>query len=731
MLKKKLEKNISQIEPFFEELLICHDKEDRPFLEVFVQEPENIAQKDLGTVLGIFEITDNSEDSSYIVNYLISVIKKEYFSRPKRGSIESFEAAIHRANLALAKLAEYENINWIGKINVLCAVIERQNLHLTQTGKISALLLRKGYLTNLGEGLSPSDEEINPLKTFLNLSSGRLENDDKLIIVTNNIFQILSPEEIKKSALSLSEKNFIQFMKTVMVNEFSLAGALLVDIKERKEIVSPPVKKLRAFNAFSGSTFSQKISSPKKIPQAENNLPEDSQKIGHIYIKESEEQLKAKIKTSSPFSLVITKEKIRSFFGFLKKIFRERIPEKISLLVSWIRNKNLKDKSFNFLKLLGNFFLGIIAVLKKSTLWILHKILDFFNFKKVEGEKGSQTDNSDSLKNLSVSIPVAKRKIKIFPSFTAAKNLFLNLGFKQKIYSFLALILIFVVPFFLVKIQKNISSKKDQNPVLEVASQEITLAQDKNVIRVENLNPIFSSQKNLLKLESLNGKILALSSSSVFDVESQEEFSFPESFGKIKVVSGMEDLDLLILISEEKQALTFSPNSKKFLNNTLEIPAQAEISLAGTYLTYLYLVDTANNQIYRYPRAEGGFGEKINWKKDETNISQASGIALNENLFLADPENLLKFFRGKRENFQLEETATKIRPFRVFSRIERQFLWILDKTNSRIVKLDPEGRILAQYYHPDISQMEDFTLNQEESLVYLLDQSSIRFFSVN
>jgi serine/threonine protein phosphatase PrpC len=231
MLKKKLGKKIIEMESFFEEVLVCNDKKNRPFLEVFVHEPENIAQKDLGALLGIFEINDDSEDSSYIVNYLISVIKKEYFSRPRRGSVESFEAALHKANLALAKLAEYGNINWIGKINALCAVTEKQNLHLTQTGSTLALLLRNGYLTNISEDLSPDNLEPNPLKTFVNISSGKLENRDKLVIITDNILDILDLEEIKNNALNFSEKDFVQFLRTVLANKLEKAAALIVDVK--------------------------------------------------------------------------------------------------------------------------------------------------------------------------------------------------------------------------------------------------------------------------------------------------------------------------------------------------------------------------------------------------------------------------------------------------------------------------------------------------------------------
>ena len=87
MTKKRSETKIIEIEPEFDSVLVCNNRQLRPFIEILVQEPENISNQNLGTLIGVFEVTDNSEDSSYIVNYLDSVIKKEYFSKPKRGPV--------------------------------------------------------------------------------------------------------------------------------------------------------------------------------------------------------------------------------------------------------------------------------------------------------------------------------------------------------------------------------------------------------------------------------------------------------------------------------------------------------------------------------------------------------------------------------------------------------------------------------------------------------------------
>jgi len=317
MSRNKPDKKISGLESEFESILVCNNRSLRPYIEIFVFEPENATQKSLGTFFGIFEISDISEDSSYIVNYLSSVIKKEYFSKPKRSPIESFEAALHKSNLALSKLAEHGNIKWLGKFNALVAIIEKNNLHIAQAGTASAFLFRSGGLTDISEGLSSDDPEPHPLKTFVNVSSGKLEVQDKLIITTESIFDIFSFEEIKKSILRFSEEKFIQFLKTALGNELEKAAVLIVDIKKKKEApIAAPVQESEQLNAFSQEAFFRKparnaMQSVAGEPALNNSSSEITQekisreiedeinkgqeeftdeKNGHIYIKETHEE---------------------------------------------------------------------------------------------------------------------------------------------------------------------------------------------------------------------------------------------------------------------------------------------------------------------------------------------------------------------------------------------------------------------------------------------------------
>ena len=116
-------KNTQELEKDIFPVFVVSSSSLKPYIESFNYSPENINQQPLGTLLGFFEIKEYSDDSSYIVNFLTSVVKKEYYKNPKRPVSESLDSALHKANLALAEIAKHGNINWIGKLDAAVCVL--------------------------------------------------------------------------------------------------------------------------------------------------------------------------------------------------------------------------------------------------------------------------------------------------------------------------------------------------------------------------------------------------------------------------------------------------------------------------------------------------------------------------------------------------------------------------------------------------------------------------------
>lgn len=739
-----MDKKILRLEPQFHDVLICKKNNCRPFLEILIEEPENISHQNLGILVGIFQIDDHSEDSSYVVNYLISIIKKEYFSHTNRGPVENFESALHKANLALAKLATHENINWIGKINALCAVIEKSNLLLSQTGNASAFLLRGNTFTEITE-LPSEEENSNPLKTFQDVISGKIEKNDKLLFTTKELFDIFSLEEIKKSALKFSRENFVQFINTALVNELDQVATLIVDIDEKSEeiIQNTSAQKTKEINAFSQNAFKKELSPKAKAQEKtkEETTKKERQamlqelknetsdfideKTGHIYIKEEAELSQEtptekiefdpsaffgeKFSTLSLLSIKVFKQtkkitqdfslslwqKSRSKITNIKfKETAELSSKKIKPGINWA-----KDKTAD----------GLILVLRKPTAFSL-KFIAFLKKNWRDYKKGQH--------------PEIKLK-KILPNFSHLKQIVKNLNQTQKISAVATLILLLIVPYWIAKIG-NVPETKP-TVVEELPIIALPLEKDLNVSRIEKLNEIYPA--TVAKIINLNNKFFALSDVEIIDLENKKSFSIPSDFQNPELFLGMDDLNLIFLI-KNKQAISLFPTTGKFQNNTLAFSSSEKIVAAKTYLTYIYLLDTNNNQIYRVPRADGGFGGKTSWLKETMDLSSATDLVINENIFILNNQTILKLFRGKKLDFSIENTATTILPDKLYTKNTSTDLYILDKVNARIIKLDASGKILAQYYNQAITMTTDFSVNEDANLVYLLDATGVKSFEM-
>ena len=216
--------------------IVFSSEEEKSFCDVFVYEPENIGEQALGNLYIVGEITNVSENSSYLVNLLASIIKKEFYSNTKRTIIESLEASLHKANATLSDIAEQGNIDWIGNLNMICAVHSKNELHLSQTGNCKTLLIRSGQITDIGKKII-KEEKTHPFRTFANIASGELEIGDIALFATPEFFNVFSLEKLKKLSLSLDFNEFVEKLQDSIEQEKDIdtAGSLIMKIKKEKQ----------------------------------------------------------------------------------------------------------------------------------------------------------------------------------------------------------------------------------------------------------------------------------------------------------------------------------------------------------------------------------------------------------------------------------------------------------------------------------------------------------------
>jgi hypothetical protein len=234
--------------------------------------------------------------------------------------------------VALSEIAKHGNINWLGHLDAAICVLEKNNLHFSVSGQANIILSRKETFNIISDGLSAETPDPHPLKTFLNVASGRLEAEDRLIITSREVFSLFTIEQLKKNNNRLDNEKFVQFLKTALINQAQLAHVGIVIISEKPL----PKKTKRAKNGISvekmTNVFSQQAFSPKSgrkettISEEEVSLSEESEytdsKTGHIYVQGQQESLEKESPLKEKISIIL--EGLSDYFSHAKNKLRRK-----------------------------------------------------------------------------------------------------------------------------------------------------------------------------------------------------------------------------------------------------------------------------------------------------------------------------------------------------------------------------------------------------------------------
>ena len=810
--------------------MVINNSSLKPYIELFEYAPENIYQKPLGNLIGFFEIKEYSEESAYVVNFLTSVLKKEYYTNPRRSVTESFDSALHKVNLALSEVAKHGNVEWIGKLHAAICVIEKNSIHFTVAGNAKIFLSRKKILTDIGEGLSSDENAPHPLKTFINVSSGRLEKEDRLIITCEDIFHILKLSDLKKNLERLTKQQFVQFLKTALSNELEMIATIVTDFEEAKKI--PAAKKLttidddfeqESINVFSNTAFSEKnvISSTiVDLNQTQEESPTTEytdKKTGHIYVQGGAPPEEI---SQAQHYWELTVEKMTDGWNFTKNslgrnanLLKKRLAKKIQQVKNKAELRQQQVQAEKELQLEQEQLLLQQAQAEKILEDMREpepateqprpnpspkrKLAEIINLKEkpqsvqefsaaqqenFENEENNsaedeellalQTNQQTDFKNqqrfkllferLNFFLGQATAKIiasfkslqkiqrplsywitaifqktknkklnlkdsKIIPHLSKLKGLYQKMTSQQKINALLSLVIIFVVPIFIANWLNRPKPATIKDLPVAPISQVAKLANEKN-ISFNNETTNLLSKTNLKNVLVTDGNIITTTDKNVITLKNGQQFEYPlpSNIGNIVTSTYMSSISTVILLTDQNKVSSFTPANSKFSENKINLGNASASSLIGTYLTYLYVLDPAANQIARYPRADGGFGDQINWLKDNVTLDSTSDLTIDDSVYIVKNNQVLKFSKGKQEALTLETSNTPVQFDKIFTNIDLKSLYALDTKNSRLVQYDKaSGSITAQFYSENLKNGTALAVDEKNKTAYVVTLSGL------
>ncbi|MFH1841549.1 MAG: hypothetical protein ABH800_02205 [Candidatus Nealsonbacteria bacterium] len=210
-------------------------KEDIIF-DSFVYEPENISEKKMGSLYIVGELRKALPSNSRLLNNLSSAVKKEYYESSLKKTLEAgLKESIKKANEFLDQEVRKENVSWLGNLNFSILTLKDFALNLTKAGDIKIILLRENEIIDIGKELETQNFQPYSLKLFGNIATGSIIKNDKILILTKEIFSFFLKSGALKELSKISEEKELRDFLKIKQKNFSEASGICLFLVAKEE----------------------------------------------------------------------------------------------------------------------------------------------------------------------------------------------------------------------------------------------------------------------------------------------------------------------------------------------------------------------------------------------------------------------------------------------------------------------------------------------------------------
>ncbi len=744
-------------------LLLPTLKTEKTLCQSFVFEPEK-DKKSLGQLILLVKIDQETKENQEVLRGIVEIAKSEFYSDPKREVEESLESSLIKVNQVLKELATLGKIDWVNKLHAVIACLYNKNLILTQTGKVSSILIRNGEAHFISPDLD-LEKPSQPQKTFIGLTSGKLKSNDYLILATESLLEFFSPEklvQILEQKKIQEAKTHIQKLISEQIGDKETVGTILlaVDPSGKQKKVSPAFPKMERIEKF-----------PEEILEAseveEVKTPERIQEEEAI-----QRRLRARRGKKFPYNFL---------YGTKNACLLLLRGGKMILKYSFKHGWPLFKKTLAILYLNVRKTANQIAILSKKIYLALRR-------KRQKKQVGTEiVEAKPAKKNVIIS------KLAAVPAIPLAlARRFQNLNLRRKIVFTTLPVIILVLIFSLAFLARNKTKTKDvarsHEEVLEQAESKRRQALDAMIYKDENkareileevdnllgqvlgsethreqvqglqaeirdqfdtinkvtrisdpllLTNIAKINPNLtpLKLVGLGSQIYTLCSENNtilrLDPEKQETIQVSPNFaniGHLALASEIDEGKNIIFTNQDNEFALFDIEAFKI--EKIDAPSSLSpnsIRDLAYYAKKIYTLNPEQNQIVKYGRSISGLSKGAEWLR-EGDIQDGVSFSIDSDIYVLTANGkILKFRGGRPAEFPDPDLAPPlVSPNKIFTKTGYKYLYILDPPNKRVIVLDKEeNRLVNQFVSDKFENLKDIWVNPGETLLYILADKNI------
>jgi hypothetical protein len=229
-------------------------KEDLIF-DSFCFEPENIYEKRLGSLYMVGVLKNALPKNYNFLEKISKFVKERFYKKTLSKPEKALRETLKEVNNFLAQIAKEGDVSWLGNLSFAILNLKNFELNFTKVGEMKFYLIRGKKVIDIDRRLRLQDIEPYPLKIFGNVVTGKLIENDLVLVLTKEVFDFFQNENLIQRIRELDYFNEKDFKKILDEKKEALSQvkgiAFFISLskevsKEKKEIIAP--KALKEFS---------------------------------------------------------------------------------------------------------------------------------------------------------------------------------------------------------------------------------------------------------------------------------------------------------------------------------------------------------------------------------------------------------------------------------------------------------------------------------------------------
>ncbi len=229
-------------------------------------------------------------------------------------------------------------------------------------------------------------------------------------------------------------------------------------------------------------------------------------------------------------------------------------------------------------------------------------------------------------------------------------------------------------------------------------------------------------------LRSVESELEQKQNRSVKIPAEQTEVDESHIFNSIAEKKGLayyqDDASNYILTADSVISVSKSNNTEKELIS--EKDAWVKPVSISVYSGNIYILDK-NQIVLKYVPAGSGYAQSKYFPDKKPSISEPVDLTIDSAVWILGRDGTIyKFIRGEREEFIIKGLPSAIGSrSKIYTTIDMDNLYVLDRTNSRIIKITKDGQFVQQFVSDALGQASAFEVIDNEQKALFLSGNKI------